>query len=181
MAHSLEVEFRIATDRDREAMLQARAAIYLGDFGHNADDGGDIGSHHLVAVDAANRVVAGFRLLGPEHRPFDFESAFDLSMAVCAGRRPALLGRLFVRPDFRSAAKSAHLLQGLLDLGSQFAQEHNLTDFYIYTFDHLIRFYRRAGFESLGVSLYHEHWRTLYLMRKTIPSLMPVRSPSARQ
>ena len=155
-----------------DAALEARAEIFLRDFGQVGDDGKDASGHHLVAVTGVGDVVAGFRLLGPESRPFAFERAFDLSPMVQKGSRPALVGRLFVRHDFRAVARSAPLLQGLLRLAVSFASANDITDFYISAFSHLIRFYEHAGFHSLGIAIHDQHWRTLHLMHMDIAQIV---------
>lgn len=170
-----ELQFRVATQADLPAVLAARASIYLGELGKHADDGCDLAANQLIALTNSGQIVAGVRLLGPELRPFDFEATLDLAASVSAGARPALMGRLFVRPDFRSAAKSSRVLYGLLGLALRVARERGITDIYIYSFSHLLRFYRRAGFESLGITIYHKHWRTLYLMRLAVPHAQATR------
>lgn len=167
-----DIHFRVASGSDTDAAVEARAEIFLRDFGQIGDDGKDAAGHHLVAVTGAGDVVAGFRLLGPELRPFPFEHAFDLSPMVQKGGRPALLGRLFVRHDFRAVAQSAPLLQGLLRLAINFARANDITDFYISAFNNLIRFYSHAGFRSLGIAVHDQHWRTLHLMHMNIAQVV---------
>jgi predicted GNAT family N-acyltransferase len=163
-----EIAFRVAQGPEIEAALQAREPVYHTTFGHNVDDGYDRPGTHLIAANAAGEVLGGVRVLGPELRPFDFEHIFDLTDHVSRGRRPAMLGRLFLREDHRAVSRSAPLLQGLLDLSVEYARSHQITDYYMYTFSHLLRFYAHAGFRSLGITIYHEHWRTLHLMHMDV-------------
>jgi predicted GNAT family N-acyltransferase len=165
-----QIKFKVANGRETQAALQVRAQVYVANFGHHADDDLDAPGYHLIGLDGAGDVVGGFRLLGPELRPFDFERVLGSDAVIQDGRRPAMLGRLFVRRDFRGATRSTHLLLGLLNFGIQFAAAHHITDFYMYTFSHLLRFYSHAGFRSLGVTMYHQHWRTLYLMQMDVKS-----------
>jgi predicted GNAT family N-acyltransferase len=162
------LNFRVATGRQIEAAIQARAATFLKDFGHIGDDGNDGIGQQLVAIDQTGAVVAGFRLLGPEARPFPFESVLDLSDSVAHGARPALLGRLFVRHDFRVIDRSTYLLAGLFDLAREFAVTNEISEFYISAFHHLKRLYARAGFCDLGIAIEDRHWRTLHLMRMPV-------------
>ena len=57
---------------------------------------------------------------------------------------------------------------GLLKCSLTFAKRNDITDYYMYTFSHLLRFYRHARFRSLGITVYHEHWRTLHLMHMDV-------------
>lgn len=159
------ISFRLVNTSELHLVLQARTRTYLADLGRDVDDGNDPLGHHVIAIRATGEVLGGVRLLGPELRPFDFESTLDLSPAVRLGERPALLGRLFLSPEFRPVARSTPLLVGLLREVLSLGSRLRLTHLYIYSFEHLLTFYRRAGFESLGITIYHERWRTLHLMR----------------
>lgn len=158
------ISFRVATQSDLDAALALRRKVYHQELGRIPDDEQDATGHHLIALDDGSEVVAGLRLLGAGLRPFDFEHVLDLSSLVGVGRNPAMIGRLFIREDWRSARRSPYLLAGLLDLAIRFATAHSITDYYLYTFAHLLHFYRRAHFSSLGLTIYHPHWRLLYLM-----------------
>ena len=159
-----DMVFRVALDNELDAVLKLRAELYANDFGHNPDDRHDRIGRHLIALTGAGDIVAGVRILGPGLRPFDFEHMHDLSSIVEQGRRPAMIGRLFLRKDCRAVDRSAYVLLGLLKCSLTFAEYHHITDYYMYTFSHLLRFYRHAGFQSLGITVYHEQWRILHLM-----------------
>lgn len=163
-----DVRFCVADGPLVRSAVRARAETFLRDFGQAGDDGKDEIGHHLVSLSREGEVVAGCRLLGPESRPFPFETVLDLSALVDRGSRPALLGRLFVRHDYRTADKSTYLLLGLLRLARQFASDNHITDFYIGAFGHLIRLYERAGFQLLNAAVDDEHWRTLHLMHMRV-------------
>ncbi|MBX3026195.1 GNAT family N-acetyltransferase [bacterium] len=168
MSERGQISYQIISGVHAGAAVRVREEVFLKDFGQIGDDGKDSVGYHLLALNECGEIIAGFRLLGPEVRPFAFEKAYDLSAVVRAGAQPALLGRLFVRQDFRGATTSMQLLIGLLELGRSFAAGHSITDFYISAFGHLVRLYERAGFSNLGVEVTDDHWQTLHLMHMRV-------------
>lgn len=168
MNSSKTLTFQVANRHNLEAAIELRRKVYHQDLGRIPDDEDDETGHHLIALVGESEVVAGFRLLGSDLRPFDFEHVLDLSPLVRDGRTPAMIGRLFVREDWRSARRSPYLLSGFLEFAVEFARVHAITDYYLYTFANLIQFYRRAHFSSLGMTIYHKHWRTLHLMHMDV-------------
>lgn len=150
-----QVVFKLANPAERDLALRLRASIYARELGHVPDDGQDEHAHHLIACDPDGQIAATFRLLGPAFRPFDFETSYDLSSSISQGRHPAFLGRLCVRPDRRTVHHSALIHAGLLKLAHEIARSNGFTDFFLYTFTHLLTFYRRAGFRPTGASFAH--------------------------
>lgn len=147
--------FKIASDAERRAAVRLRATIYAKELGHVPEDAFDDTAVHIVACSPSGAVVAAFRLLLPEVRPFEFESSLDLAPMVKAGRRPAFLGRLCVSPDQRTIRRSLFIHSGLMAAALDIAEHKQLSDFYLYTFSHLIHFYQKAGFRLTGAIFQH--------------------------
>ena len=164
--------FRMATEAELPTVLDLRQSVYSEDLGHVPVDCLDDRSHHLVATDGIGRVVAAARIVGPDLRPFDFEAQIDLSRYIGPDRIPALLGRLCVRRDYRSVSYGTFVHIGLLKLALMFAQQHGVTDFFLYAFDYLVNFYRGALFYPLNVRIQIEPAGSMHLMHLDIPALL---------
>lgn len=150
--------------RDGRVAVELRREIYAADLVPDPGDGLDDSATHVAAFDASGSVVASFRILGPELRPFDFEHIRPLDRLVAAGRRPAMIGRLCVRRDYRNIKRSTRIHAGLLAEALEFAHAEHISDYFLYTFEHLRQFYAKGGFSESNIVLDHPHWGRLYLM-----------------
>ncbi len=151
--------------------MHLREVVYGRDLGHVPADGLDDRSYHLIARTHGGEVIAAFRIVGPEHRPFDFEQFVPLDTIIAPGGVPALIGRLCVRPDYRPVGKGIYLQFGLLKLAWDFCAKNSITDLFLYTYDNLIEFYRGAFFELLEFSFNHPDWGGVRLMHLDLTSL----------
>lgn len=161
--------FKVAAGEECRSALELRDEVYTSDLGHVPIDGRDDAATHLVAVDADRRVVAAFRVV--EERPFDFERFVSIDDLIGDGRNPALIGRLCVRPEHRSVRRSSFLLMGMLKLAHAYAERRSISDFFLYTYPNLIKFYRGAFFDLLGVTVPHPDWGEVHLMRMDVLAL----------
>jgi predicted GNAT family N-acyltransferase len=159
------VKFAIATGEKRSSALALQNLVYSEALGHLPADGLDADAVFLVAESSAHEVVASIRLVGPAHRPFDFETQVDLRRLVEPGARAALVGRLCVVREFRPARKSIPLQRGLLHFMVKAADQNSITDLFLYTYESLVRFYRVALFENTGLFFRHSDWGFVRLMR----------------
>lgn len=141
--------FKEATQDERAQAIALFREVYSRDIGHVPEDAFDPVAHHLIAKTPAGEVVASFRLLGPNQRPFDIERFCDLSPHLSPEAVPALLGRLSVRHDMRSIHQAVVIQLGMLKLAILFAKNHAITDLFLYAMPHLITFYRGAFFKPL--------------------------------
>jgi predicted GNAT family N-acyltransferase len=153
---------------EREELLTQRRIIFENDLGHMPDDGLDDAACHLIARSSDSGIVAAFRLVGPELRPFDFECAYPLADFVGSGRRPAMLGRLWVRQDYRRVERSVVLFQGLMRLALRLSDEKQFSDYFLITLDRLVKFYRAARFKDVGVVFQHHGWGPVRVMHLDI-------------
>lgn len=163
--------FKVAEAEERVAALELCRQVYQADLGHVPVDGRDESAYHLVAIDSAGEIVAGFRVVGPETRPFDFEKSLDLDSILGPDRLPALIGRLTIRREHRGVRKAAFLQIGLLKLAHTFAVRRGITDFFLYTYPNLINFYRGSFFDLLDVTFDHPDWGAVHLMRMNVTEL----------
>lgn len=141
-----------ANEDDRRRALALEAEVYAADHGHVPP----VEEHatYFVAKDENGDVVASFRVLGPSHRPFDLEQHADLGF-LGAARQVALIGRLCVRSDFRSAGRQATLLVEMLRVAHRHCRAEGYSDVVMYTIPRLHRFYERACFRRTGLSYRH--------------------------
>jgi predicted GNAT family N-acyltransferase len=161
-----DFDFRLAGPELLAEVLRFRESVYAQDLGHIPRDGNEAVASHFVAQLPSGGVVACFRLLGPEARPFDFESSVDLDRLLGPGARPALVGRLCVHPSYRNASRSIRIHDGLLRLVLRYAADQEISDLLLYTYDNLRRFYRAARFVDTQLLLNHSDWGTIHLMRR---------------
>lgn len=163
--------FKVATEQERRSALSLREAVYREDLGEVGFDRLDEIAHHLIACDADGDVVAAFRLVGPEQRPFDFERLLDLQTVLPPGRTPGMVARLCIRKDYRTVRRSMFVQMGMLKLSYDFSVKHGISDLFMYTFTHLLKFYRGIFFEPLGISFEHPLWGLVHLMHQDVLSL----------
>lgn len=98
-------------------------------------------------------------MLGPDQRPFDLEQFVDLSSIISRDRLPALVGRMCVRHSHRTVSRKAFLPLGMLKLAHDLARKRGFTDFVMFTFPHLLSFYRTAFFRPVGITFEHPAYR----------------------
>lgn len=170
--------FKVASSAETLRALELRDQIYARELGHVPQDGLDEVADHLVAIERGGDVVAAFRIVGPQYRPFEFERVIALKGIICADSVPAMIGRLWVRKDYRRISRSSVVHLGLLRLAYGFALARSITDFFLFTFDHLVPFYRRAHFHHLPVPYVHPHWGAMQVMHLDLRSHKS-RSPQA--
>lgn len=161
--------FQVARGAERERALAFQSEIYARELPHVPGD--EAGAILLVATDADGAIVASFRLLPPEVRPFDFESLVDVSDLLAPSTRAALVGRLCVRPDHREIRRGMFLHTSLLKLTQLYLVAHGITDLFLYTFDHLLSFYRVAFFRNLERPFVHPEWGRIHLMHLDVAAL----------
>lgn len=166
-----DLVFKLANEDERARAFALREQTFLEELGQVGYDPLDEVAHHLVACRPGGEVVATFRILGPEHRPFDFEKLLDMERVLTAGRTPGMVARLCIRKDYRTVRRSTFMQMGILKLSHDFAISRGITDLFMYTFPHLLKFYRGIFFDSLGVSFEHPVWGTVHLMHQDVAAL----------
>lgn len=160
--------------------LRLEEQIYRRDHGFVANP--EDSAVYIIARCERNSVVASFRILGPEARPFEFEATAPLDF-LPPGSRPALIGRLCVRDDFRSASAQMALHLELLRAAFVHAEEKGFTDFVQFTFPRLVVFYRRALFLPVNRSFFHEGYgqrmELMHLDLQSVRRRIAAREPRA--
>jgi len=162
------LEFRRLRGGEGRVAVDLRREIYSADLVPDPDDGLDDAAIHVAAFEPSGSVVASFRILGPELRPFDFEHLRPLDSLVASGRRPAMIGRLCVRRDYRNIKHSTRVLAGLLAEILEYGRTEAISDYFLYTFAHLRKFYTKGGFSDSNLVIDHKHWGRLYLMSMSV-------------
>lgn len=147
--------FKVADPRERAQAFELQREVYGVDVGHIPHDDFDERAYYLIAQDRKQEVVAAFRVVGPEQRPFDLERFVDLSPLIAADRSVALVGRLCIRHSYREVSRKLILPVAMMKLAFVFARKHSFTDFVMYTFPHLLNFYRRAFFRTIDLTFEH--------------------------
>lgn len=164
--------YKIADPAELPRLLKFRATVYVSEFGAKPDDAHDQAATHIAAYEhdayGCREIVATFRILSDSQRPFEFESLYPLGELVATGHRPAMIGRLCVHPAHRNVSRSMGLLRGLLELAQAHAEEEGITEYFMYALEPLVKFYGRAGFREVGITLSHRTWGPLRLMRMFI-------------
>lgn len=156
--------FSIAPKEYLAEIAELRRQLYTKDLGVWFDDGLDEQGVHFLALDEDGRPAAAFRLLGPQNRPFDFESAIDLSTILSEEARPALVGRVFVAPGHRSLKASIKIHGGMTEILRAYVTEQQITDLFLCAHDHRAPYYRGLRFAHTGKSFHHPGWGHLWLM-----------------
>jgi predicted GNAT family N-acyltransferase len=160
-----EYVFKAADAGEREVALGLRREVYSKDVGHAPDDASDDRARHFVAKTLDGDLVAAFRVLGPEERPFDLEKYVSLQQLVPPPKRAALIGRLCIRHDYRPIARSVYIQTGMLRIAHEYASRNAITDFVMFTFPYLRAFYRSAYFSEVGLTFEHPGYRsTMHVM-----------------
>jgi predicted GNAT family N-acyltransferase len=150
-----QFQFARAVGLDLAAALELRREVYAAELGHVPEDETDTVADHFVAKGSDGRVVGAFMILGPKYRPFDFERYVDIASVVPQGRRAALIGRLCIRSQSREVRQSTIIQLGLLKLAYDFAVLAEISDLVLFTFPHLVPFYRGHCFSDTGETFWH--------------------------
>jgi hypothetical protein len=166
------ITFKVAEGPERDKALRLVEQVYAEDIGHVPEDDFTQYAWYLIAETSSADVLAAFRIVGPECRPFDFEEYVDVSDIISRDRSAALIGRLCIHPDHRTVRSKFFLPVGLLKLAYKFARGRNITDFLMYTFPHLIPFYRGAFFRLLDPTFFHPGYKQqMHLMHLDLVDL----------
>jgi len=164
MSTPLRIERASAADRRRAHELEAEVFGRDHEYVQPVEPGGT----YFVAKDPAGAVVASFRILGPDCRPFEAEQWVDLDF-LGAERRVALIGRLVVRPDHRAAGR---LPVDLMRAAYAHCCDQGYTDLLMHTFRELGPFYERALFRLCDVRFHHPGFgRELEILRLDLVDL----------
>jgi predicted GNAT family N-acyltransferase len=158
-----DLVFRVAAPAERGRVLDLRRSVYGSDLGHDGLDDLDEAASHLIAVTSGQEIVAAFRLVGSEQRPFELESFVDLSF-LSPERSPAVLDRLCIRKDYRKVSRRQFVPIGMLKLALGFARRRSITDFVILALPHLQALYRTALFQPFAVTFTHPTWGEVHPM-----------------
>jgi predicted GNAT family N-acyltransferase len=161
--------FKVAAGKERLRAVEFRNRVYEQEFGDAATDELESRAFYLVACAVAGEVVATFRLVA--ERPFEVERYVDLGDSIAPSRRAAELGRLCVQPEWRRIRQQTFLHLGMLKLAIEFAQQRDITDFFIGALGSLRNFYGRALFRPLGLSYHHPVGGVLHVMRLDLVAL----------
>lgn len=146
------MDIRIATRQLRSRAVELEREIYRSDHGHAPQIEPE--ATYFAAQTGTGEVVASFRILGSNHRPFEFEQY--LQPGCLTIREPVgLIGRLCVRHDYRSVSKQASLMRELMAKAFSHFLETGLNSVVMFTFPRLRLFYERALFQSTGITFFH--------------------------
>ncbi len=171
--------FKVADAAESAHAIALRDQVYKDDVGYVPTDDLDARSYHLIACDRGGDVVAAFRIVGPDQRPFEIEQYVNLFDVIEPDRSPALIGRLCVRRDYRKVRAGTFVQIGLLKLTYDFALKRGFTDLFMYTFTHLLKFYRGAFFKPLNISFHHSGYGCrMHLMHLDLIGLQDQHSKS---
>ncbi len=152
--------FKLANDAERRAAIAMRTPIYAAEFGSDGIDEFDDVAYHVVGL-TAGAVVAAVRILGPEHRPFDLESLFNLSDVLPPKRVPAEISRFCVDPAHRQLHRHHMLHFGMLKAIYDLATKLNITDIVTLGLPSLKNLYRIGYFREMGAPCVHPGWGLL--------------------
>lgn len=174
-----DLRFVIAGPEQIQEAMALRHRVYRRDVGDLRDDGLDERGVHFAAINRGGRMVATFRLVGPEHRPFDLEASVNLSLLLPEDARPALVGRLCVDPDFRSIRTSLEIHEGMRRLLAEYVSTAGISDLLLYTYRNLMGYYRGLGFRDTGITFAHPAWGSVSLMHAPSSSVRLRLKPKA--
>lgn len=163
--------FKLANTAEQALAVALREQVYTKDLGAVPKDNLDQTAYHLVALNDAGAVVGAVRLLGPEHRPFDLERFVPISSFLPEPSAVGLIGRLCVRPDYRTVSQRLFVQAGILKLTYLFSLHRGITDLIMYTYPNLINFYRGAFFSPVGISFPHPYWGVVHVMHLDLRKL----------
>lgn len=171
-----------ATGNLREQAIAQESSVYSAD--HGCIPIPEPSAHYFAAITESGSLIASYRILGPEARPFEFEDACPLRF-ISDQRRVALIGRLCVHPEFRAISTQAALHPMLMRIAYRFSRESGYTDLVQFCFPKLKTFYKRAFFEPTGQSFFHRDYGqlmdVLHLDLLAIDALLQDRDERAEQ
>jgi predicted GNAT family N-acyltransferase len=169
------ITFQVAAGSDRSRVLEFRRRVYATDWPNvpvdEVIDKLDASAHQLMAIDASGEVIAAFRIVPPESRPFDLEYYISLSPILGSDRAPAEIGRLCVAHDNRQVRSNPFMHIGLLKLAYDFSARLQLTDLVLTALPKLRAFYRVGFFREIGVTFTHNTWGKVHVMHLDLVSL----------
>jgi len=163
--------FKVPTHSELRAALAMRSRIYAAELGSAGLDHFDDVAHHLVALTPDAQVVATVRIIGPDQRPFDLESLFNLSGILSPGRVPAEISRFCVDPGHRQMHRHHMLHFGMLKAVYDLVTKLNITDVVTLGLPHLKNLYRIGYFAEMGVQCVHPVWGPAHPMRLDLVEL----------
>lgn len=152
--------FSVARGTQRKAAVDARRAIYTAEPGYHGVDDFDRDARQITAMTEAGDIVAACRMMGPEKRPLEIETAVDLGELPGSQRRPAWIGGLWVHPAWRTLADGCLLPLALMRCIYLVAERARATDLVLRTHVDAVRIlYRRVGFiERTNFGYPHPKW-----------------------
>ncbi len=153
-----EYQFSARTGSSAVAVRDFQAAVYRQRYGRVPDDGCDERAVFLIATDHRGDVVASARVIINANRPFSFEKVLDVATMEGVGSEPAEIGRWCIRQDHRDVAKARGLHFGLMKMVYLFGRAKAVSDYLMYVYPDLERFYRGLFFKDLGVPFEHPDW-----------------------
>src|SRR5262249_13583511 len=110
------VQYKVASEPERELVLHFRDRIYAAELGRAPSDELDLVAEHLIALEPPATILASFRLVLSHCRPFEFERLVSIEHLLSSGSAPAWIGRLCVDTDKRQFRRSQLLHFNLLKL-----------------------------------------------------------------
>jgi ribosomal protein S18 acetylase RimI-like enzyme len=158
--------FSVAKGALREAAIDARRAIYTAELGYHGVDEFDRDARQIVAATVTGEIAAACRMIGPERRPLEIETAVNLDELLGSPRRPAQIGGLVVHPERRSPAHGYLLPLALMRCLYLVAERTGATDLVLRTHVDAVRIlYRRVGFiERTSFGYRHPEWGDVFVM-----------------
>jgi predicted GNAT family N-acyltransferase len=172
--------FKVANSGEAIQALALQGTVYEEDVGHVPSDTFDHSATYFVALDARRTVVATFRIVGPEQRPFDVEEHVDLNKFIPQNRALGLIGRLCVRRDHRGIGRSGFLPLEMFKLAYLYSKSVGITDLVMYTFPDLVAFYKRVFFRELCATFNHAGYqRRMHVMHLDLLALDDYQARSA--
>lgn len=168
-----KLHFCLARGALRDAAVEARRRVYASELGFHGVDEFDETARHVVAMDQKENLVAGCRMLGPEHRPLEIESNVDLNALVGDSRRPAQVGGLWVGPEHRNPRQGLLIQLGLMRCLCLIADRTEASDLVLRTHvQQMKNLYKRIGFiERPGFGYRHPQWGDVFVMSLDLAGL----------
>ncbi|MCK6553850.1 GNAT family N-acetyltransferase [Candidatus Binatia bacterium] len=170
------LSFSVAGATETSEVLALRRTVYTAALNNEGVDSFDTTADHLMARGPDGTIVAAFRLLGPEQRPFPIEGFVDIDKLLLGARTPAYLDRFVIREDQRTISSRQFIPLGMLKLAILRARQRAITDFLILSLPHLRSLYRSAFFRPFAEAFKHPVWGEVYPMHLDILAIERVHS-----
>jgi predicted GNAT family N-acyltransferase len=155
--------------------LDLRRSVYAVDWPSVREDAViddlDARALHFVAQNASGVVIAAFRMIPADQRPFDIEHFVRLEDFLPPDRIPVEVGRLCIRHENRSVRSDAALHLGLLKLAYHSARELGATDLLLKATARLRNVYGMIGFRPVGSVIRHPSYGEEHVMRLDLVAL----------